>query len=47
MRAGHEALMKSPGHKANILVEGATRGGVGMVSNSSGDIWITQMFAKP
>ena len=47
MRTGHKALMESPGHKANILIEGATRGGVGIVANGNGDIWITQMFAKP
>lgn len=44
---GHTALMNSPGHRANILLDGATRIGIGIVANSKGDIWITQMFSKP
>lgn len=47
MRSGHKSLMESPGHRANILLAGATRAGIGIVSNAAGDIWITQMFARP
>ncbi len=47
VRAGHDALMKSPGHRANILEPRVTRLGIGIVANAKGDMWITQMFAKP
>jgi len=47
VRAGHDALMKSPGHRANILEPRITRLGIGIVANAKGDMWITQMFAKP
>lgn len=45
--AGHRALMNSPGHRANILMPGLTRIGIGIVVNANGDIWLTQMFDKP
>ena len=43
----HNSLMKSPGHRANILRSGPTRIGIGFVANDNGDIWVTQMFSKP
>ena len=43
----HNSLMKSPGHRANILRNGPTRIGIGFVANDNGDIWVTQMFSKP
>jgi len=43
----HQSLMNSPGHKANILLPSATRIGIGIEANSNGDIWVTEMFAKP
>lgn len=43
----HKSLMNSPGHRANILRSGPTRIGIGFVANANGDIWVTQMFAKP
>lgn len=47
IRAGHTALMNSPGHRANILLPNVTRIGIGIVVNANGDIWLTQMFDKP
>ena len=44
--AGHDALMKSPGHRANILQRDVRRLGVGIVANSTWDFWITEMFAR-
>ncbi len=43
----HNALMDSPGHKANILRESPSRIGIGFVANENGDLWVTQMFSKP
>jgi uncharacterized protein YkwD len=47
LRAGHDALMKSPGHRANILHANVARLGVGIAVNQTGDIWITQVFDRP
>ncbi len=47
IREGHESLMKSPGHRANILYAEVTHIGIGIVANGRGDIWITQMFLRP
>lgn len=47
VRAAHQALMNSPGHRENILFPSVTRIGVGIVTNSTGDMWVTQMFEKP
>lgn len=47
IRAGHTALMNSPGHRANIMLPNVTRIGIGIVVNANGDIWLTQMFDKP
>lgn len=46
VETAHQALMDSPGHRANILAGGVTRLGIGFATNATGDIWITQMFAK-
>lgn len=47
IREGHESLMKSPGHRANILYPDVTHIGIGIVANGRGDLWITQMFLHP
>jgi uncharacterized protein YkwD len=47
IKEGHVALMKSPGHRANIMYPDVTHIGIGIASNSRGDIWITQMFLRP
>ena len=47
VKEGHAALMKSPGHRANILYADVTHIGIGIVGNSRGDLWITQMFLRP
>lgn len=46
IRDAHKALMDSPGHRSNILITGATKMGIGITTNSTGDIWVTQMFAR-
>ena len=47
LRVAHKALMDSPGHRENILLASANSLGVGLVANSSGDIWLCEMFSKP
>ncbi len=47
IRDAHKSLMDSPGHRSNILLDGATKLGIGIAANASGDIWITQLFARP
>ena len=47
IRVAHKALMDSPGHRENILLGSANSVGVGLVANSTGDIWLTEMFSKP
>lgn len=42
----HAALMKSPGHRANIVQADETRIGIGFAVNAAGDLWVTQMFAR-
>jgi len=42
-----KSLMKSPGHRANILGEVYTHCGVGIVRASNGIYYITQVFATP
>lgn len=45
--SAHSGLMNSSGHRANILNEGYTRIGIGIVYNSSTKYYlITQWFAK-
>jgi uncharacterized protein YkwD len=46
-KRAHESLMKSPGHRANILLSGITQIGIGIEANENGDLWVTQMFIKP
>ena len=46
IRNAHKSLMDSPGHRSNILLDGATKMGIGITANASGDIWITQMFCR-
>jgi hypothetical protein len=43
----HGALMKSPGHKANILDRDFTQIGVGAARDAKGNLWITQVFRQP
>lgn len=47
LRVAHKALMDSPGHRANILLGSANALGVGLVADSTGDIWLTEMFSRP
>jgi len=43
---GHQALMNSPGHRANILEPRFARVGIGVYEDPRGQIWVTQMFLK-
>ena len=43
---GHEALMHSPGHRANILEPRFAKIGVGVYQDASGQFWVTEMFLK-
>ncbi len=47
LRTAHKALMDSPGHRENILLGSANSVGVGLVADSTGDIWLDEMFSKP
>jgi uncharacterized protein YkwD len=42
----HQALMNSAGHRNNILDSRMTRIGIGAAADSSGRIWIVQLFAN-
>jgi uncharacterized protein YkwD len=46
VKTAHEALMKSPGHRENILLPNVSKIGIGIVVNANGDLWITQMFSR-
>lgn len=46
VQSGHDALMNSPGHRANILYPDVNSIGIGIETNANGDIWITQMFLR-
>ena len=46
MANAHTALMKSPTHRANIVLRGLTHIGIGLTTNATGDVWITQMFIR-
>ena len=46
VRSIHDALMASPGHRANILSSTFTEVGVG-TAWSGGRLWVTQVFRKP
>jgi len=43
---GHQALMNSPGHRANILEPRFAKVGVGVYRNAQGEFWVTEMFMK-
>lgn len=47
VRDAHVALMNSPGHRANILLPNASFIGVGIATDATGNVWLTQMFSKP
>lgn len=47
VQKGHDALMNSPGHRANILYRDVTNIGIGIAVSVKGDLWITQMFLRP
>jgi len=42
----HQALMNSPGHRANILDVRYTRVGVGVLRDAGGEVWVTEMFLR-
>lgn len=42
----HEALMQSPGHRANILEPRFSKVGVGVYRDSLGHFWVTEMFLR-
>ncbi len=46
VRVSHEQLMKSPGHRANILGDKYTDLGVGLAANECGDYWLTEEFVR-
>jgi uncharacterized protein YkwD len=41
---GHDRLMKSPGHRANILNPRFQEMGVGIYKTPDGQFWVTQMY---
>jgi len=41
---GHQALMNSPGHRANILFPRFRQAGIGIYKSSRGEFWVTEMF---
>lgn len=43
----HDALMASPGHRANILSTTFSQVGIGTVVDARGRLWVTQVFRKP
>jgi len=43
--AAHEALMESPGHRANILSAGYAEAGIGVV-RKGGKVYVCQIFMK-
>lgn len=47
LRTAHQALMDSPGHRENILLGSIKFVGVGLVADSTGDIWLDEMFSRP
>ncbi len=46
IRQSHEELMKSPGHRANILDPKFTHVGIGIAIDDRGNYWITEMFMR-
>ena len=43
----HAALMRSDGHRANILAPGFTHIGIGVHCSAAGKIFITEDFSRP
>lgn len=43
--AAHRAIWASPSHRGNLLDRGYARTGVAVVRDSSGRVWVTQLFA--
>ena len=43
----HQAFMNSPAHKANILDHDYTQVGIGTARDSSGVLYVTEVFRKP
>jgi uncharacterized protein YkwD len=41
----HRAIWASPSHRGNLLERGYERAGVAGVRDSSGRVWVTQLFA--
>jgi len=44
-RDAHNSFMHSPGHRANLLNRDVTRIGLGFCTDSTGNLWVTQMFS--
>lgn len=42
----HEALLNSPGHRANLLDDGVDQIGIGVYVDDDGNVWITQNFRR-
>ncbi len=42
----HEALLNSPGHRANLLDDGVDQIGIGVFVDEDGNVWITQNFRR-
>lgn len=47
VEGAHQGLMNSPGHRANILHTSFTEIGIGIIRDSRGQYFITQMFIRP
>ena len=43
----HGALMRSSGHRANMLAPGFTRVGIGVACSAAGKVMITEDFSRP
>lgn len=43
----HQAFMRSPGHRANVLDRAYTQMGVESVKDRNGRIWVTVVFRRP
>ncbi len=46
LEKAHVGLMASPGHAANILSRGMRNIGIGVVRDSSGNVYVTQLFTR-
>lgn len=43
----HDAFMRSPSHRANILEARFTEIGIGLATSADGSLWIVQVFRQP